>query len=233
MKRFYKSAAVCNANGGWQVELDGRAVKTANGAAQIVVARALAEAMAAEWNIQGDEIDPRGLTLRDASDYAIDIVAADRETAIAKLLEYAETDTLCYRADPDDALYRRQTERWDPVLAAFEESYGLRMERTSGLMHRPQPEAAIANLKRHLSGLDDFALAALTTAASLAASLCIGLAALDDGADAEALWALANLEEDWQVEQWGKDEQAAKLRAERLSNFTAAVRFAALAKARV
>ena len=64
MKRFYREVAVEESGGGWRITLDGRAIKTAVGAPQIVPTRPLAEALAAEWAAQGDEIDPRGFAMR-------------------------------------------------------------------------------------------------------------------------------------------------------------------------
>lgn len=230
MKRFYTTATVAPADGGWRVLLDGRGIKTAMGAPQVVPTEVLAEALAAEWNAQGDEIVPTGFVLRDMADYAIDIVGADRDAAIAGLLRFAETDTLCYRADPEDALFARQQDVWEPCLQAAETRHGIRFERISGIMHRPQPATTLDALRAHLATLDDFTLAAVNTLASLAASLTIALAALDDGADAQALWTLANLEEDWQAELWGADYEAKELRERRSAEFAQALRFAALAR---
>ena len=230
MKRFYTTATVAPADGGWRVLLDGRGIKTAMGAPQVVPTEVLAEALAAEWNAQGDEIVPTGFVLRDMADYAIDIVGTDRDAAIAGLLRFAETDTLCYRADPEDALFARQQDVWEPCLQAAETRHGIRFERISGIMHRPQPATTLDALRAHLATLDDFTLAAVNTLASLAASLTIALAALDDGADAQALWTLANLEEDWQAELWGADYEAKELRERRSAEFAQALRFAALAR---
>ncbi len=230
MKRFYETVSTDKVDGGWQVTLDGRAIKTVGGLPQIVPSSALAKAMADEWASQGDELDTATLLLRDAADHAIDIIGAGRELAITKLLTFAETDTLCYRADPDEALYRRQLERWEPLVKQIEAKHGIKLERTSGVMHQAQTAEALTKLRVYLSQMDDFALSALTTATSLAASLCAGLAALEEDADADAIWALANLEEDWQAEQWGWDAAAEELRTKRLGNFKEAIRFAALSR---
>ncbi len=230
MKRFYKDATAIEADGGWQVALDGRRVKTATGKAQIVRSRRLADELAREWAEQGEEIDPATFLLRDLADYAIDVVAADRVRAVNDLLRYAETDTLCYRADPDEPLFRRQQQVWEPLLEEIEARHAIRLERVSGVIHRPQPEASLERLRAMLEGQNDFSLAALATLASLSASLSIALAALEPGADAETLWAAANLEEDWQVEQWGQDSLAQERRAKRLRDFANALRFAALAR---
>jgi chaperone required for assembly of F1-ATPase len=230
MKRFYRQAAASESEDGWQVQLDGRAVRTQGGRALLLPTRTLAEALAGEWAGQGERIDPARFTLRDLADHAIDIVAPDRPGTIATLLRYAETDTLCYRAEPEEPLHARQIALWEPLLSAAEARWDLRFERIGGVIHRPQPEATLARLEQVLAAESDFALAALTTLTTLAASLVIGLAALAPGADIEALWAAAELEESWQADLWGRDAEAEDRRARRLAAFAAAARFAKLAR---
>ena len=191
---------------------------------------ALAEALADEWRAQGEEIDPATFPYRDMADDAIDHVTADRAGIIHTLLPYAETDTLCYRADPDEPLYRRQREVWEPLLAAFEAREDVRFERASGVIHRAQPAETIARLRTRLEAVDDFTLAALQPMASLAASLTIALMALEPDADIAALWQAASLEELWQVELWGRDEAAEQRRERRGRDFAAAVEFARLVR---
>lgn len=226
MKRFWREAKAVRGEDGWQVALDGRPVKTQGGNALTVPSEALAEMLAGEWAAQGEDVDPASFRHRDIADFAIDIVAADRAAAIAALLRYAETDTLCYRADPDEPLWKRQQAVWEPLLAACEAREDVSFQRVSGVMHRPQDAATLTTLRARLEKLDDFALAALTTLASLAASLTIALAALEPEADGEALWDAANLEEDWQAELWGRDEEAEARRERRKHDFLAAMTFA-------
>jgi chaperone required for assembly of F1-ATPase len=231
MKRFYKVVAVTGAEGGYRVLLDGRPIRTKGGAPQVVSSRPLAEAMAQEWREQGERIDARAFVLRDLADFAIDMIAPDPAAAATRLVAFAETDTLCYRADPDEPLYRRQQELWEPLVRAVEARHGLRLERVSGVIHRPQPAETLATLRDMLEALDRFTLAALETIASLAASLTVALAALEDSADADALFAAANCEQDWQAELWGWDALAEDDRALRLEVFRQALRFARLAQA--
>ena len=230
MKRFWREVTVEPEGDGWQVALDGRRVKTAQGGAQIVPTFALAEALAQEWRAQPADIDPAGFGLRDMADYAIDIVAVDPADPIRRILAYAEGETLCYRAEPDEPLAARQRATWEPLLKAAEATHGVKFERTVGILHRPQPAATLAMFRAHLATLDPFALAALQTLASLAASLVIGLAALERNADADTLFAASNLEEDWQAEQWGWVDHAEETRAKRLTTFVEAARFAVLAR---
>ena len=229
MKRFYQAVTVGQGESGFRVHLDDRAIRTQGGAPQIAPTRALAEALADEWRAQPERIDPRAFPLRDLADYAIDHVVPAREAAIARLLAFAETDTLCYRAPPDEPLYQRQQALWEPLVAACEAAHGIRLERTSGIAHRPQPPAAIAALRARLDALDDFTLAGLATLASPAASLTVALAALDQQADPATLFATANLEQDWQAGKWGWEEEAEKNRAAKLAAFVSAARFIRLA----
>ena len=161
MKRFWKDVSVEAADGGWRVTLDGRPIKTqAGGVPQVVPTRALAEALAAEWAAQGEEVDPKAFFLRDLADYAIDQVAPAKDAAVARLLPFAETDTLCYRADPDEPLFRRQQEAWEPLVAACEARHGVRLERVSGIVARPQPPETLERLREVLAENDPFTLAA-------------------------------------------------------------------------
>lgn len=230
MKRFYKEVTTAEQDGGWRVMLDGRPIKSVGGRLQVAPTQALAEVLAGEWAAQGEEIDPATFLFRDMTDYAIDVVGPDRDQAIRELLPYGETDTLCYRAAPGDALRREQDLVWEPLLAAAEARHGLSFARIGGVMHQPQPAGTMARLEAILAAQDDFALAALRNLAGLAASLVIGLSALDESAAALELWTAANLEEDWQAERWGRDEEAEARREKRREAFLAAARFAALAR---
>jgi chaperone required for assembly of F1-ATPase len=205
-------------------------VKSVGGRPQIVPSTALGDALAAEWAAQGETIDPAGFVLRDLADYAIDVIAPGRGDLITGLLRYAETDTLCYRADPGEALHARQQERWEPLLQAAEHRLGVRFNRISGVIHQPQAAPTLERLREELDTLDPFTLAALNTLTSLSASLVIGLAALQDEAESGALWIAAELEEEWQAEQWGRDAEAEERRTRRAAAFAQAARFAALAR---
>ncbi len=230
MKRFYKAVTVAVEGGGFRVMLDGRPLRTVGGRAQIVPSAPLAEALAAEWSGQGETLDPAAFVLRDLADYAIDVVCPGKAAVVDELMPYAETDTLCYRAEPDEALGIRQRTVWEPVLTAAEERWQVRFVRVAGIMHRPQPPETLARLREDLGGRDGFTLAAVKNTASLAASLLLGLMAVEPGADIDGLWDAANLEEDWQADLWGKDEEALARRSRRHAAFAAAAQFAVLAR---
>lgn len=232
IRRFYKDVTLAAQPVGWQVMLDGRGMKTVGGAAQLVPTQALGEALAAEWRQQGETIDPASLPLRDMADYAIDMVAPDPDAVAQGLVAYAETDTLCYRADPDEPFYARQIEVWEPLLSAFEAAHGIALVRVSGVLHRPQPAPALAALHARLTVLDPFALAGVEAMTKLAASLVTALAALEARGEEEplALWQAVCLEEEWQADLWGRDWEAEERRARREADFLRACAFVRLAR---
>lgn len=225
MKRFYREVAAAPAAGGWQVRLDGRPVRSQGGRPQVVPTQALADLLAAEWRDQGENIDTSRFVLRDMADYAIDIVPHEREDVIGRILAYGDTDTLLYRADPDEPLYQRQHALWEPLVAACEVRHGIAFRRISGVIHRPQAQTTLSSLRARLAGMDNFTLAGLFNLTSLAASLIIGLAVLEEGADVPALFAAANAEEDWQAELWGWDPMAEDRRQLRAEAFALAADF--------
>ena len=230
MKRFYREVTLGEDAGGFRVLLDGRAIKTQGGNAQAVPTSALGTAMVAEWADQGETIDLTRFAFRDMADYAIDVVAPDPAETVAVLAEYAGSDTLCYRGFPDEPIAARQQAVWDPLVVAAEARFGVRFTRVSGVMPRPQPPETLAAIAAHIGGLDVFALAALRNLAGLAASVVVGLAALDPDARLGELWDAASLEELWQAELWGKEPEAEARRARQFADFMAAARFAELAR---
>ncbi len=230
MKRFYNTVGVKERDDGWQVTLDGRGIKTVKTAEQVVPTRALAQQLAEEWENQGEKLDPERFPMRDMADYAIDIVAADQAKVAATLTEFGDTDTLLYRASPDEPLYTRQVEVWDPIVAAFEARENVSFTRISGIMHEPQAETSLVHLRNLLEAQTPFALAGIEAMTNLAASLIVGLTAAGGHQGPLALWQAASLEEEWQADQWGRDQEANERRAKRQLDFLAAHQFVQAAK---
>ena len=225
MKRFYKYAAAAPAEGGHQILLDGRPVKTPARAPLTLPTAALADAVAAEWNGQGDRIDVRAMPLTGLANAAIDQVAPDRAAFARGLALFGESDLLCYRAEAPEALVARQAALWDPILSWARRRFDVNFEIVCGIMHRPQPAHTIAQLGHAVAVLDPFALAALSPMVTIGGSLVIALALAEAAIDLDSAWAAASLDEQWQIEQWGEDAEAAARLAGRRAEFEAAHRF--------
>lgn len=224
MKRFWKTVAIVDDT----IELDGRPVRTPARAALALPTRQLAEAVAEEWRQVGESLDPRAMPLTGFANAAIDQIAPDPAPFAAALARYGESDLLCYRADSPAPLVERQAAQWDPLLDWARTRYDVHFETTAGIMHRPQPPATIARLQEVVAALDPFRLAALSPLVTITGSLVAALALLEGAVDPETAWRAAQLDEDWQAEQWGEDELATRARNVRRADFDAAVRFLGL-----
>lgn len=224
-KRFWKEATVEREAEGFGVRLDGRPVKTPAKATLLLPSRALAEAAAAEWDAQEEKIDPATMPVTRAANAAIDKVRVQFAEVAGLIAAYGETDLLCYRAETPQELADRQAEAWDPLLDWADAALSARLTATAGVMHIAQPEEALNPLRARVHGLNHFELTALHDLVGLSGSLVIGLAALDGWADADTLWHLSRIDEAWQQEQWGLDEEAAEVAAKKRVEFAQALRF--------
>jgi len=225
MKRFYREARVRPGESGGEVLLDERPVKTPARAPLALPTEALARAVAAEWNAQGEEVRPRTMPLTGLANAAIDRAAPDPEAFAATLAQYGETDLLCYRAESPAALVARQAAAWDPILGWAQRRFDVNFEVTQGIVHRPQPPNTIAQLSQAVAARDAFELAALSPLVTISGSLVIALALAEEAIDLETAWAAATLDEAWQAERWGEDEEAAARIEARRTEFEAAERF--------
>ena len=230
VKRFYKQAEPRAAEGGWEILLDGRTVKTPARATLRSPSGALAAAIAGEWNGQGETIDPRSMPLTGLANAAIDRVAPDPAAFAGGLAAYGETDLLCYRADAPAALIGRQRQLWDPLIAWARRRFDIDFEIVPGIMHRAQPARTVEQLGRAVAARDSFELAAFSPLVTIGGSLIIALALDEGAADLDPAWAAASLDESWQAEQWGVDAEAARTLEHRRVEFAAAFRFLELVR---
>jgi chaperone required for assembly of F1-ATPase len=225
VKRFYTIASVGE---GGRILLDGRPVKTPGRRDLMAPAEALAEAIADEWNAQGETIDPRSMPLTGLANAAIDRIAPEAEAFARGLAAYGEADLLCYRVEGPAPLAARQAERWDPILAWAQQRYDIVFELALGIIHMPQPPETLARLAAEVAARDPFALAGLSPLVTISGSLTIALALAEGAISLDQAWAAASLDEQWQAEQWGEDAEAAVALANRQRDFAAAARFLAL-----
>jgi len=225
MKRFYELAEVGPGN---VILLDGRPVKTPSRQDLAPPSDALAAAIADEWNGQVEKVDPRAMPLTGLANAAIDRIAPDPAAFAAGLAVYGESDLLCYRAEGPAPLVARQAEAWDPILAWAGTRYDVAFEVTAGIVHKAQPPATVERLAAATAARCPFALAGLSPLVTISGSLLIALALAEGAIAPGAAWAAAALDEQWQAEQWGEDEEAAAALANRRRDFEAAARFLAL-----
>ncbi|NVJ71075.1 MAG: ATPase [Alphaproteobacteria bacterium] len=213
MKRFYKNVAVEAADTGHVVTLDGRLLKTPGKASLVLPTRQLADAVAAEWDAQSEDVLPDTMPQMQLASTAIDRVAPRHSDVVLEIAAFGGTDLLCYRAEEPQELVAKQVKQWDPYLAWAREHLGADLKVTSGIMPVSQEDDALAALMRHVAGHDAFELAALHRFTNGFGSLVLALAYMKDYSPLEAAWEASILDSLHQEEEWGTDWEAEEKRA--------------------
>lgn len=222
-KRFYKSVDVEEGEGGWTVLLDGKAIRTPAQALIVLPTENAALLVAAEFSAQTDVVNLATMPAYRLVNTVIDGVSADPQAVIEDIMRFASSDMTCYRADAPDALVVSQSSAWDPVLDWAQERLGARFTLSEGVMHVEQPRESIAAIGHHLrQDADPFRLASLHVMTSISGSALIALALEAGTLSFDQAWAAAHVDEDWNIAQWGEDQEAAARRAFRKRDMEAA-----------
>lgn len=230
MKRFWKQAEYERVDGGFQLRLDGRDIRTPARAPLVVPTAALADAVAGEWNAVEEKLDPAAMPMSGLANAAIDRIAVDRDAFIEEITAFANSDLLCYRAESPRELAERQAGSWDSILDWARGAHGTDFVLIEGIVHQPQPAGTIAAIGKGVAARSDFELAALSRLTSLSGSAVASLALAEGALDAKTVWQASIIDELWQEEQWGVDDIALGQRAARAAEFLTAARFLALSK---
>lgn len=227
-KRFWTEATVEERDGGFCVTLDGREVKTPARRRLVLPTRALAEAIAAEWQAQETVVRPEAMPFTRAANSALDKVAPQFDEVTGLLAAYGGTDLLCYRATAPATLVARQAAGWDPLLDWASGVLGAPLRATQGVIPEAQPADSLSRLSDRVRAFSVFQIAAFHDLVAISGSLVLALAVTEGRLSADEAWDLSRIDERWQSEQWGEDEEAAATEAVRQAAFLHAARFFAL-----
>ena len=223
IKRFYEAAAVGEVDGGYALMLDGRGARTPAKNRLVAPTRAIAEAIAAEWAAQDAIINPMTMPLTRFANSVVESVV-DRVTPVRDdVAKYLHSDLLFYRAGHPQALVEKEAAHWDPVLFWAADTLGAHFILGEGITHVRQPDTAVEAAKAALPH-DPWSVAAIHVVTTLTGSALLALALAHGARDPDQVWDAAHVDEDWNRDQWGVDEEVAARRAAREVDFRAAVR---------
>jgi chaperone required for assembly of F1-ATPase len=232
MKRFYKHAEAGTAPGGYVIRLDGKPVKTVLQHSLILSSQPLAEAIAAEWQAQGETVKPAEMPLMQLATTMADKVKGPERAAMnVEILKYCASDLICYFAPNPPELVRRQEQQWLPLLAWLEKEHGVKLERVVGIQYHNQPADSLERLNRLLSGLGPAEFTVVQAATAAAGSAVIALALQAGYLDADGAFQAAAADELFQLETWGEDALARKRLDGIRTDLAAIMRFRDLAGA--
>jgi chaperone required for assembly of F1-ATPase len=220
-KRFYASAGVAETEGGFSITLDGRPIKTPSGKIVVAPRKEIAEAIAAEWQAQGETIAPLTMPLTRFANSVVEAVAGRTDPVADDIAKYLGTDLLFYRAGHPEALVAKEAAHWDPIVFWAAESLGAHFILSEGIVHVRQPDSAIAAARAAFPS-DPWSIAALHVVTTITGSALLALALAHEVRDPDQIWTAAHVDEDWNIEKWGIDEEVAHRRAAREVDFRAA-----------
>jgi chaperone required for assembly of F1-ATPase len=231
MRRFWNEVEARREGERWTVLLDGRPLRTPARAPLLVPTEALANAIAGEWRSAEDTVDPRAMPMTGLANAAIDRIAPEKQAFAGGLARYGEADLACYRSEWPPELVERQANAWDGLLAWARRRFDVDFATTSGLIHVPQPPATIEQLAHAVASLDAFRLAGLSPLVTIGGSLIAALAVIEKAMTPEEAWDAVSIDERWQLEQWGSDEEAQAALDNRRRDFMSAAGFLELLNA--
>lgn len=208
MKRFYSDASVVAKNDQFAVELDGRPVLSPGRTPLDLEKQSVAEAIAEEWNAQGEEVVPESMPMTRFANTAIDRIRPRRDAVATEIAGYAGTDLLCYRVEEPKDLAERQAFTWQPLLDWAAAHYGASLRVTEGVIPVAQDADALTVLHTQVASYDEFALSGLHSLTSASGSLVIALAVLEGRIAPEEAAAASLIDETFQAEQWGEDPES-------------------------
>ncbi len=222
-KRFYKTVDVHAGAAGFRVELDGRPIRSPGGNHLTVPTRDLGEAVAEEWRRQAELIDPATMPLTRLVNSALDAVCREADRVRADIVNYAGNDLLLYRAASPDELIERQNTIWGPIVGWAEKRLAGRFLLAAGIVHVEQSPETLTAFEKALAPVDPLSLTAVHVITTLTGSALLALAVLERHLTADAAWAAAHMDEDWNMDLWGRDEEALARRETRFAEYGAAV----------
>ncbi len=237
IKKFYEQVELVPLDHGFTIELDRRAVRTPGRNPLVLPHEKLAREIAAEWQTQGDFVELAHMPVTQFANRVIDAIMPAPEEARAEIAKYAQSDLLCYKSEGPDTLVQRQVALWDPVLERYRRDLNISFRSTSGIVYVAQTDAALERFGELLAGLGGsgpggadlggfelggFALGAVHAVTVLTGSALLAMALHRGWLDAEEVWHRCHVDEDFQAEQWGRDEEEQARRQQRHEGFRAA-----------
>lgn len=225
LKRFWTETGIKPSDDGFQILLDSRPVRTPAKRALVVPNAEMAQKIAGEWDSQKEQVNPQCMPWTRSANAAIDKVAVQRDDVMAHLAEYSESDLLCYRAERPAGLVQRQKEVWDPVLDWAATQFGLRLTAGTGVMPVAQSNDVPQHANAAMAQMSAFELTGFYDLVTLSGSFVLALAVTRNFAPADTIWGLSRVDEDWQISEWGHDDQEAEVIKIKRSAFLHAAEF--------
>ena len=219
IKRTWEIVAVQRSEVGFLVTLDDQPIITPAKNTLLLPSSSLANRVANEWKEQNNEIIPAEMPFTRLSNSAIDKVSSQFKEVADILSEFGETDLFYYRASSPAELVEKQKIAWDPFLDWVNTSMNVRINVSSGVMFIDQDDDEMVKLKAPIYNMTPFQLAGFHEIVTISGSLIGAYAFVEKAFTADQVWSASRIDEEWQIEQWGSDEEATATSGKKYHDF--------------
>jgi len=222
IRRFYSDVGITAVDSGFQITLDKHPIKSAGQQILQLPNEKMAEQLANEWRQQKEFIDFANMPVMRFASTVHDNIFPRPDDTRAEILKYAHSDLLCYRVAEPDSLVERQASLWDPVLLQFKEELNIDFVTSTGIQYVEQGGESMKRFETLITPLEDYQLGAVHLVTVMTGSAALAIALGNSWLTIEVAWQCAHLDEDFQAEHWGEDEEATLRRQRRHAEFCAA-----------
>jgi chaperone required for assembly of F1-ATPase len=207
MKRFYKIVTTRVERGGISILLDGKPVKTPARNLLLLQNQKLADAVMEEWAGQKHKIVPADMPLTQIASTRIDRIPHERDAMTQTIMEYLDTDLICYRT-AQQSLAERQAALWDPWIMWFETRFRAKLLTTDTLEALYQPSAAHTAVRAFIAALDDEHFTILQMVTGMAGSIVLAIGFVE-GTGAPVLLDSIRVDENYKAELYNEEKYGA------------------------
>tara|TARA_B100000989_G_scaffold261113_1_gene211995 strand:- start:132 stop:830 length:699 start_codon:yes stop_codon:yes gene_type:complete len=213
MRKFWKRVQVKKkSSNSYEILLDNNSLKTPMKKELIIQNLKIAQEIHKEWNQDKNILDTDAMIFYGIISTSIDKISNNRILYINDILNFIDTDLICYRAEKPNDLVKWQSKNWNPILLKVEKYINHKIDVFTGIMPSKQNNVIKFKINKILTKLSDLEIIALHRITNITGSAFLSLCILNNDIVKEKVFDLAYLDELWQAENWGHEEEASNNR---------------------
>ena len=215
MKKFWKKVSIKkNSSNCFQIMLDERILQTPLKRELVLPNLNLTQEIVKEWDQDSKNINTESMIFYSLISNSLDKIKDKRNLYIDDILDYIDTDLICYRAENPKELVELQKNKWDPIILLIEKYIGTKVQVFQGVSPKKQHATVHIRLNNLINKFDVFEISALHRITNITGSIFLSLCVLKKDISKNEVFELSFLDELWQAENWGFDEETLQKRKE-------------------
>ena len=215
MKKFWKKVSMKKiSSNSFQIMLDERILKTPLKRELVIPNLNLTKEIIKEWDQDSKNINTESMIFYGLISTSLDKIKDNRTLYINDVLDYIDTDLVCYRAENPKELVELQKKKWDPIILLIEKYIDTKVQVFQGILPKKQHVTVHSKLNNLINQLDNFEISALHRITNITGSIFLSLCVLKKDISKNEIFELSFLDELWQAENWGYDEETSQKRKE-------------------